>query len=321
MSSSNPSLPLKSPVAWSLALAAAIAIVWLDRASAAAGPIVLLLLSGTIGVFHGALDGSILLRQFQPVTRALGWGLAYLLVVVLLGVGLLPYPELTLLLLLALSVWHFGEIYERPLPALRWAALATRLVAGGAPVMVPALTSANQLSSLSPAWASPHQPWLMQAWTVMAWVWLALLAGYTLWCVVAHVRVPRWLLGELVLVVTLNLLLTPAMAFAIYFGLYHALGHVWRVLRAVTSLDAATFRTVTAILVLTVALAAGLLGLMLSSVQIKLAAAPDSYLPLLVHWLIVGLTALTVPHLVLISHCAPMLADKIPPKPNTQTSD
>lgn len=321
MSSSNPSRPLKSPVAWSLALAAAIAIVWLDRASAAAGPIVLLLLSGTIGVFHGALDGSILLRQFQPVARALGWGLAYLLVVVLLGVGLLPYPELTLLLLLALSVWHFGEIYERPLPALRWAALATRLVAGGAPVMVPALTSANQLSSLSPAWASPHQPWLMQAWTVMAWVWLALLAGYTLWCVVAHVRVPRWLLGELVLVVTLNLLLTPAMAFAIYFGLYHALGHVWRVLRAVTSLDAAAFRTVTAILVLTVALAAELLGLMLSSVQIKLAAAPDSYLPLLVHWLIVGLTALTVPHLVLISHCAPMLAGKIPPKPNTQTSD
>lgn len=321
MSSSNPSLPLKSPVAWSLALAAAIAIVWLDRASTAAGPIVLLLLSGTIGVFHGALDGSILLRQFQPVARALGWGLAYLLVVVLLGVGLLPYPELTLLLLLALSVWHFGEIYERPLPALRWAALATRLVAGGAPVMVPALTSANQLSSLSPAWASPHQPWLMQAWTVMAWVWLALLAGYTLWCVVAHVRVPRWLLGELVLVVTLNLLLTPAMAFAIYFGLYHALGHLWRVLRAVTSLDAAAFRTVTAILVLTVALAAGLLGLMLSSVQIKLAAAPDSYLPLLVHWLIVGLTALTVPHLVLISHCAPMLAGKIPPKPNTQTSD
>lgn len=321
MSSSNPSRPLKSPVAWSLALAAAIAIVWLDRASAAAGPVVLLLLSGTIGVFHGALDGSILLRQFQPVARALGWGLAYLLVVVLLGVGLLPYPELTLLLLLALSVWHFGEIYERPLPALRWAALATRLVAGGAPVMVPALTSANQLSSLSPAWASPHQPWLMQAWTVMAWVWLALLAGYTLWCVVAHVRVPRWLLGELVLVVTLNLLLTPAMAFAIYFGLYHALGHVWRVLRAVTSLDAAAFRTVTAILVLTVALAAGLLGLMLSSVQIKLAAAPDSYLPLLVHWLIVGLTALTVPHLVLISHCAPMLAGKIPPKPNTQTSD
>ena len=321
MSSSNPSRPLKSPVAWSLALAAAIAIVWLDRASAAAGPIVLLLLSGTIGVFHGALDGSILLRQFQPVARALGWGLAYLLVVVLLGVGLLPYPELTLLLLLALSVWHFGEIYERPLPALRWAALATRLVAGGAPVMVPALISANQLSSLSPAWTSPHQPWLMQAWTVMAWVWLALLAGYTLWCVVAHVRVPRWLLGELVLVVTLNLLLTPAMAFAIYFGLYHALGHVWRVLRAVTSLDAAAFRTVTAILVLTVALAAGLLGLMLSSVQIKLAAAPDSYLPLLVHWLIVGLTALTVPHLVLISHCAPMLAGKIPPKPNTQTSD
>lgn len=321
MSSSNFSLPLKSPVAWSLALAAAIAIVWLDRASAAAGPIVLLVLSGTIGVFHGALDGSILLRQFQPVARALGWGLAYLLVVVLLGVGLLPYPELTLLLLLALSVWHFGEIYERPLPALRWAALATRLVAGGTPVMVPALTSANQLSSLSPAWASPHQPWLMQAWTVMAWVWLALLAGYTVWCVVAHVRVPRWLLGELVLVVTLNLLLTPAMAFAIYFGLYHALGHVWRVLRAVTSLDAAAFRTVTAILVLTVALAAGLLGLMLSSVQIKLAAAPDSYLPLLVHWLIVGLTALTVPHLVLISHCAPMLAVKIPSKSNTQISD
>ena len=321
MSSSKPSLSPKSVVAWSLALSAAIATVWLDRASAAAGPILLLLLSGTIGVFHGALDGSILLRQFQPTSRALGWGFAYLLVVVLLGVSLLPFPELTLLLLLALSVWHFGEVYDRTLPALRWAALATRLIAGGAPVMLPALTSATQLGGLSPAWATPHQPWLMQVWTVMAWVWLALLAGYALQCMVARLRPPRWLLGELVLVVTLNLLLTPAMAFAIYFGLYHALGHVWRVLRAVTSLDAAAFRTVTVILILTVALAAGLLGLMLSKGQIKLVATAESYMPLLVHWLIVGLTALTVPHLILISYSAPMLAGKLPTKSNTQTSD
>lgn len=321
MNSAGFTIKLNSPVAWSLALAVVIATVWLDRTSAAAGPTVLLLLSGTVGVFHGALDGSILLRQFQPLARALGWGLAYLLVVVLLGVSLLPFPELTLLLLLALSVWHFGEIYERPLPALQGAALATRLIAGGAPVMVPALTSANQLSSLLPVWASPHQPWLMPAWTIVAWVWLALLAGYALRCLVARAAMPRWLLGELALVVTLNLLLTPAMAFAIYFGLYHALSHVWRVLRAVTSFDSAAFRTVTVILVLTVALAGGLLGLMASSVQLKLAAGSASYLPLLIHWLIVGLTALTVPHLMLISYSARMLAGKMSAKSNMQTSD
>jgi beta-carotene 15,15'-dioxygenase len=312
---------LHSPAAWSLAIAAAIATVWLDHISAAAGPIVLLLLSGTIGVFHGALDGSILLRQFRPAARALGWGVAYLLVVVVLGVSLLPHPQFTLLLLLALSVWHFGEIYGRTLPALRWAALTTRLSAGGAPVMLPALTSASQLSSLSPAWASPEAAWLMQVWTVMAWVWLAVLAGCGLWCVVARMRLPRWLLVELALVVGLNLLLTPAMAFAIYFGLYHALGHVWRVLRAVTAFDKAAFRTVAVVLVLTVALAAGLLATMASTVQVQLAAASHSYLPLLVHWLIVGLTALTVPHLILISYCAPMLAGKIPHEPNAQTSD
>jgi beta-carotene 15,15'-dioxygenase len=321
MSSSNPSLPLKGVVAWSLAVAAVIAIVWLDRASLAAGPIVLLLLSGTIGVFHGALDGSILLRQFQPVARALGWGLVYLLVVVVLGVGLLPYPELTLLLLLVISVWHFGELYDRALPARRWAVLVIRMVAGGAPVMVPALTSANQLTMLSQAWASPHQPWLMQTWTVMAWGWLALLAGSALSCAVARMRLPRWLLRELALVVTLNVLLTPAMAFAIYFGLYHALGHVWRVLRAVTAFDKVAFRTVAVILALTVALAAGLLGLMASDLQVTLAAAPESYLSLLVHWLIVGLTALTVPHLILITYSAQMLAGKMPSEARTTTPD
>jgi beta-carotene 15,15'-dioxygenase len=290
-----------------------IATVGLDRVSVAAGPTVLLLLSCTLGVFHGALDGSILLRQFQPMPRALSWGLAYLIAVVLLGIGLLPYLELTVLLLLALSVWHFGEVYGRALPPYRGAALATRLVAGGAPVMVPVLTSANQLTVLSQAWASPHQPWLMHTWTVTAWVWIALLTGYVMWCAVRRTRLPQWLLGEVILVVALNFLLTPAMAFAIYFGLYHALGHVWRVLHAVTSFDKSAFRTVTVILALTVLLAAGLLGLMASSLQVTLATSPQFHLSLLVHWLIVGLTALTIPHLILISYSAQLLAGETPP--------
>lgn len=321
MSASSPSTAFKRLFAWALALAATIAIVWLDRASVAAGPVVLLLLSGTIGVFHGALDGSILLRQFQPMARALGWGVAYLVAVVVLGISLLPYPEFTLLLLLSISIWHFGELYGRALPQRQGAALATRLVAGGAPVMVPALTSATQLTALSQAWASPHQPWLMRGWEGMAWAWLALLAGCAIWCAIARLRLPRWLMGELALVVALNLLLTPAMAFAIYFGLYHALGHVWRVLRAVTAFDKAAFRTIALILVLTVLLSAGLLGLMASSVQVTLAAAPESYLSLLVHWLIVGLTALTVPHLILISYSAEMLAGKITSKPDKHPSN
>ncbi len=312
MNSTKPEIKFTSPALWALAVVAFLATAWLDRLSIAAGPIVLLLLSGTVGVFHGALDGSILLRQFQPMVRAFGWGVAYLVAVVLLGISLLPHPELTLLLLLALSVWHFGEIYDRALPESRWASLATRLLAGGAPVMVPTLTSANQLTALSHAWASPHAPWLAQAWTAMAWAWLALLVGYTIWCVVARLRLPRWLLGELAFVAALNLLLTPAMAFAIYFGLYHALGHVWRVLHAVTGFDKAAFRAVAVILVLTIALATGLLGLMASSLQLQRAVAPESYLSLLVHWLIVGLTALTLPHLVLISYCAPMLAGERP---------
>lgn len=307
----------RHPLAWVLASALIAATLWLDRISVAAGPIVLLLLSGTVGVFHGALDGSILLRQFQPMARAFGWGVAYLVAVVLLGASLLPHPEFTLLLLLALSVWHFGEIYGRALPASRWAGFLTRLLAGGAPVMVPALTSANQLTALSHAGASPHAPWLAQAWTAMAWAWLALLAGYAVWCAVAHLRLPRWLLRELALVTALNLLLTPAMAFAVYFGLYHAMGHVYRVLRAVTAFDKAAFQTVALILILTVLLAVGLFGLMASSLQLQLAAVPESYISLLVHWLIVGLTALTLPHLVLISYCAPMLSGKRPSSPDS----
>lgn len=317
MSSMNRSNLTKGLLASAMALAAAIVTIWLDRTSVAAGPIVLLLLSGTIGVFHGALDGSILLRQFQPFGRAVGWGIAYLVLVILLGISLFPFAEFTLLLLLALSVWHFGELYDRALPEPRWAGFTTRVVAGGAPVMVPAFTSANQLNVLSQAWASPHQPWLTQVWAGTAWAWLAVLAWYGIWCTVARLRMPRWLLGELALVAALNLLLTPAMAFAIYFGLYHALGHVWRVLRAVTAFDRAAYATVAVILVLTVVLAAGLLALMASNLQVEFAGASESNLPLLVHWLIVGLTALTVPHLILISYSASMLAGKLPS--NTQS--
>ena len=317
MSSIYRSKLTNGPLAWVLVLAAAIATLWLDRTWVAAGPIVLLLLSGTIGVFHGALDGSILLRQFQPFGRAVGWGIAYLVVVILLGISLFPFAEFTLLLLLALSVWHFGEPYERALPETRWAGFTTRLVAGGAPVMVPALTSANQLNVLSLAWASPHQPWLAQVWAGTAWVWLAVLAGYGIWCTAASLRMPRWLLGELALVAALNLMLTPAMAFAIYFGLYHALDHVWRVLRAVTAFDKAAFRTVAVILALTVVLAAGLLALMASNLQVEPSGVSESNLPLLLHWLIVGLTALTVPHLILISYSASMLAGR--PPSNTES--
>lgn len=311
MSPPGLSTPFNRPLTWLLALAVAFAILWLDRSSMAAGPVVLLLLSGTVGVFHGALDGSILLRQFRPVSRAVRWGLAYLITVVLLGIGLLPHPEFSLLLLLVLSVWHFGEIYDRTVPESRWASLAVRLIAGGAPVMVPILTSVEQLNALSQAWTSPHQPWLAQVWTGMAWVWMAFVAGYVICSALVRLPLPRWLMGELTLVLALNLFLTPAMAFGLYFGLYHALSHVWRVLRTVTALDKAALRTATAILALTFGLAAGLLGLMASSLQGTLAEAPVTYLPMLVHWLIVGLAALTVPHLILISYSAQMLAGKV----------
>jgi beta-carotene 15,15'-dioxygenase len=294
---------LKLCLALALALATASAW-WLDRNQPQAGLAALLVLTLTTGFFHGALDAVILLRQFRPIKSAFTWALVYLVTVLLLGAAFARHTGMALVLLLLLSVWHFGEPFGRGQSASTSSNALNRFVLGGASVLLPALTSARQLDSLSYGWFSLNDQWAWSVWRAVAWAWLALLVFWA-W---RHARLQwqssRWTAAEVATIAVLNILLTPLMAFALYFGLYHAPVHIFRVARA-SNIRRIAISPVTLLTVgTTLALAALLLWWLEPQAMSRWQNPPSLYL----QWLVVGLLALTVPHMVLISYSANWLS-------------
>ena len=110
---------------------------------------------------------------------------------------------------------------------------------------------------------------------------------------------------ELVGAFMLNLAFSPLMAFALYFGFYHAPVHIWRVWRSrprgklVSSFGLLHFA---ATLLITLILGAALFSVLEKSASMFSMEAAG------LRWLVVALAALTLPHLVLVSLCARQLS-------------
>ena len=137
----------------------------------------------------------------------------------------------------------------------------------------------------------------------LAAAWLALLALWLLALGARHWRALRYAWAELLGVVLLNLLLSPLMAFAIYFGLYHSPVHIWRVWRVRPSSGKAAGWALVATALITVL--SGVLGAALWHLTDVTISA--SQLAPALNWLIIALAALTLPHLVLIGLCSRFL--------------
>lgn len=289
-------------------------LLWLDTAHAQAGAWALLLLSVSVGFIHGALDAVLMPQRFDSLAQAALITVAYGLVVVLLGWVLSASISLALWALLIMSAWHFGEPYRRWDGLAAWHRVLTRAVVGGAPVMLPVWQTPDQLSavlqSVVPAVA-------LQGWHHLAWLWLGLLVVWLLAWVIEGLRVFRlgvvkplpdlrfaWL--ELIGCTALYAVFSPLMAFALYFGVYHAPVHIWRVWRGfaavqsrvapglMVSANAALF-AVAATTVLSWLLGAGLWWWLGAGATTSLDWASG------LRWLIVAFAALTAPHLVVIS--------------------
>ena len=284
-------------VLWSVAI-------WVDHAFAAAGIWTLLGLSLSVGFIHGALDVHLMLQRFTSQLHALAIAGLYLLAVLAVGATLSQHPGTALFALVAMSAWHFGESYGRwPLggPALD---ILTRVVVGGAPVLLFPWV-------VSDAAAVHVLPWLsvdaLQAWRGLGLLWLALFTGWAGWCGIPRWHGYRYAWLELSGIGLLHLSLSPWMAFALYFGVYHAPVHIWRVWRSGRSSfaprrDSVRLWAFVAVVGLTILLEALLWNLRNGFVGLPTEAAEP------VRWLVVSLAALTLPHLVLISACRRMLS-------------
>lgn len=291
-------------------------LLWLDKTQAQAGAWVLLLLSVSVGFIHGALDAILLPQRFNSRALAALMFVAYLLAVLVLGWLLSANISWALWALLIMSAWHFGEPYRRW--GGRWNGLSawqsglTRTVVGGAPVMLPVWLAPDLLASVLyqavPAIA-------LQGWHGLAWLWLALLVVWLLTCGLGRLRPVHglrfaWL--ELLGCAALYAVFSPLMAFALYFGVYHAPVHIWRVWRGWTAQHAqkaqsappSTITSTTAMYA--VAGTTALSWLLGASLWWLLGAgtatAPDGLeTARWLSWLIVAFAALTAPHLVVIS--------------------
>lgn len=283
------------------------ALVFFDQKFPYAGLWLFMIVSVTVGFGHGALDAHLLLRRFPVRSRAMALAGAYLLVVVLLGWLLSHAVGAALWLLLGLSVWHFGEAYARWDNLHPATAVLTRLVVGGAPVMLPMWLSPDAMAALLQSGWQGNEA---QVWRWLAAVWLSLLLVWAALCGIPRYRAARHAWYELAGAMVLNLVFSPLMAFALYFGFYHSPVHIWRVwrtrpLQANASEKMSSFRliNVAATFVLTLILGAALL------VMLDFNTSAFSVEAVSLRWLIVALAALTLPHLVLISLCAKQLSE------------
>lgn len=284
------------------------ALSYLDHTFVQAGLWAFVGLTLTSGFLHGALDIVLMQREFANARRLAGVTALYALAVIFVAIVCAGNGWLMLLLLLSMSIWHFGEPYGR------WAHDdgVSRVIAGGAPVMLPALLSAPVLQSLLPMAVGIDASWTWTIWQAMAWLWLGasalgvstfLIRGQRLFCK------PLWI--EVAFVVVLNLALSPLLAFSIYFGVLHASAHIYRV-AAHPSPDAPVERAIRASrglrrpgVVAVILTCTATIFLLLPLVwYLQSAPMAASTFHGMLNGLLVALTAVTLPHLILVSRNA-----------------
>jgi beta-carotene 15,15'-dioxygenase len=292
-------------------LVALAALISVDKLAPHAGLIALVVLVCSVGALHGALDALLMLRHFQsPFTRWMWMG-GYLGVSVATAWALKSQAGIALLLLLALSIWHFGEGFDafRAQPLTRQ--IVYRLVRGGAPVLMPALIAQEVLQLLVQTTLSgtdTDSTLIWRCWHGAALAWGAVTLAWLIWAGLlrfgersgaAACRIRT--LAELTALAGLYALVSPLMAFALFFGSYHAAGHVKRVMAEFARHSSKVLHRnpqVWAALVLTLVLGLLLVDMVFRS---KTVVVPWSSLSL--RTVILALTAVSVPHVVLISLC------------------
>lgn len=298
-------------LAAAVALAAA-ALAFADQRFQSLGWLLFAALALSVGMLHGALDALLLLREFnvQQKSRAQLFKMVFLYLssAVAIGAVLAQSVPLALMALLAMSIWHFGEPYGR-WPSSQW---AVRLVVGGASVMLPVLLSPVAMQALMELLFGEQASLIWLLWQSFAWAWLAFSGVQLLLMWRSKTTGVRNALMEVAALAAINALLSPLTAFALYFGVYHSGSHIVRVLGAqVVFGQAATGRHALAhpLLWLTVLLTA---VLMLLLWRYALPAVEAQNLPQtkVLHWLIVALAAVTLPHLLLVSRCVHWLQPK-----------
>jgi len=183
-----------------------------------------------LGIPHGALDHLVTLPKSEPKKMAL-FIIVYVAVAIVAVIGILKFNTVGFIVVLFMSAIHFGigdaafinEIDKRlegTKKLNRWFYIPA---AGFTPVFIPLVNSASTeaLASVNPALINWHQGFDSQILTTIT-VFAILAIG-----VMVFDRRYREAL-DLTVLLLLALLAPPLIAFAVYFGCWHAMRHTAR---------------------------------------------------------------------------------------------
>lgn len=192
--------------------------------------VVIAIIALAIGIPHGALDHLVTLPKAAPLKMA-AFIFIYVAVAVVAVIGILQFNTIGFIIVLFMSAIHFGigdaafisEIDRRTEPATklnRWFYIPA---AGFTPVFIPLVNSASTdaLASVNPALINWHQGFDSQI--LIAVTTFSLLA-----ILVMIVNKGNREALDLTLLLLLAHIAPPLIAFAIYFGCWHAMRHTAR---------------------------------------------------------------------------------------------
>lgn len=261
-------------------------------------PIALALLALVVGIPHGAVDNLTFTRQLTRRERLLG-ATAYIAVAAASALAIIQWPGIAFVAVIAMTVWHFGtgdveatrELQDLS-PVTGFVRIGYALALGSAPVLLP-LTSPAAIATLTAI--EPQLATLMSE-QVIVGTRIAVLTLVVL-CLL-------WLIQrgdlrgavELFALAALGFVASPLVAFAVYFGFWHALRHTarlaqvtygtinWRSLALVSKGGLPSVVGFLAIIVLAVAF-----------VDPSLAMGPALWFGLAIVW------GLTVPHMIMVA--------------------
>ena len=286
-----------------IAAGAAVALSLLTRTTAASTsigpvPIAVALIALMIGIPHGAVDNLTLQRSLTRSQKLAG-AAAYVGIAALAAAAIITWPGIAFVLVIAMTVWHFGTGDAEATRELRGLApvsgiarVGYALALGSAPVLLPLSSPAavSTLTAIEPRLASVMSEPVIVGTRITV---LSLIVVMLLWLIQrGDVRGAIELFGLAVL----GFVASPLVAFAVYFGFWHALRHTARLAQV-------TYGTITIRSLLGVSKGGlpSLIGFVVVVIAVLALLDPSTTIgPAL--W--VGLAivwGLTVPHMILVS--------------------
>jgi Brp/Blh family beta-carotene 15,15'-monooxygenase len=210
--------------------------------------VVIAVIALAIGIPHGALDHLVTLPKAEPKKMA-AFIVVYVAVAVVAVVGILQFNTIGFIIVLFMSAIHFGigdgafisEIDKRSKTERklnRWFYIPA---AGFTPVFIPLVNSASTqaLASVNPALINWHQGFDSEI--------LLAVTSFAVLAIVVMGLTKRYREAlDLTLLLLLAHLAPPLIAFAVYFGCWHAMRHTARLTlslpRSIENLDQGMLR-------------------------------------------------------------------------------